>query len=468
MARIICLALTVFMMLCASVQADGPDYIGGNEPFARRAQKLDLQPQRPTRPSSRVLAPRAKALLAQVMGYYPYWSSTEPADLDYELLSTVAWFGASIGDDGFFTDMYGWPDGDLIDEAHANGTRVVLTVTNFSETSITNLLSVQQHRSDAVAEIVDEVTLAGADGANIDFEGLAFSQKNNFVTFITALRAALNAALPGAHLSIATPAVDWNGSFDFDALAAQTDYLFIMAYDYHWRNGDPGPVSPLRGGATWGDYGIEWTLDDYEFYITPYDLSSVILGLPLYGYNWPTTNDSVPGTTRGSATAVILSTSQNMADNPSYGGRQYDTQADSPSLVWYENGDGWRQLWYEDAQSLALRFDYAKTRGTGGVGFWALGYAGSNSGLWEAVEDAFYESDDDVNDDINDDADDDANDDIDDDVNDDMNDDANDDANDDSDDDWFGNDDDVNDDTGSPADGDAGDDDDNDDASCCG
>jgi spore germination protein YaaH len=457
--RPLALLVAVVIACCVFWTGAAADTIGGNAPFAHEARRLGLMPTREPGPGTTPLARRSKTLSTQVMGFYPYWSSTDPEDLHYDLLTTIAWFGASIGDDGHFTDLFGWPDGELIDAAHANGVGVVLTVTNFSETSIANLLSSELHRTNAVTNIVDEVSLAGADGVNIDFEGLPVSQKQNFVVFITALRTALDALLPGAHLSVDTPAVDWDGAFNFDELAAQADFLFIMAYDYHWRSGDPGPVSPLHAGATWGDYGIAWTLDDYEFYITPYDLGSVILGLPLYGYNWPTTDDSVPGTSRAGASAVIYATACNMAGDPSYGSRLYDAEADSPFLVWHEDGDGWRQLWYEDAESLALRFDYAKTRGAGGVGFWALGYAGEDCGLWEAVEDAFNDTDDDVDDDIDDDVDDDIDDDTDDDTDDDADDDIDDDADDDVDDDI---DDDTDDDTDDDADDDIDDDADDD------
>jgi PKD repeat protein len=42
----------------------------------------------------------------------------------------------------------------------------------------------------------------------------------------------------------------------------------------------------------------------------------------------------------------------------------------------------WHQFWYDDNKSLALKYQYIKDQGLQGVGFWALGYEGNNSSIW--------------------------------------------------------------------------------------
>ncbi|MBZ0270465.1 hypothetical protein K8I61_00400 [bacterium] len=364
--------------------------IGGHRDFARWAIEQGLEPGRESRPATRPLAKAAPlALGVESIGFYPYWSTEDPADLPYDVLSVIAWFSVTLGSNGDITVYNGWPDGTLIDEAHANGVKVALTVNNFTPTEQTTLLSSAINRANAIDNIVFEVTDAGADGVNIDFELLPATQKANFVTFIEDLADALRAAIPGAHLSIDTPAVDWSGAFDYDKLAAAADYLFIMAYDYHYKGGDPGPVSPLFAGTLWSPWSIEWTLNDYETYIFPYDLANTIVGLPLYGYDWPTTTGAVPGTKRGTGLATILATAVNMANSGSYGPRLWDAGSRTPYLVYDKAGDGWHQLWYDDAASLAERFEYAALRHTGGVGFWALGYEGSREDVWDALDATF-------------------------------------------------------------------------------
>ncbi|MFM7064572.1 MAG: hypothetical protein ACKO04_13935, partial [Actinomycetes bacterium] len=68
---------------------------------------------------------------------------------------------------------------------------------------------------------------------------------------------------------VAMPAVDWNGSYDYDQIALATDGLFVMGYDYYWSGGNPGPTAPLFGSARWGTHALDWTLTDYRTWGAP-------------------------------------------------------------------------------------------------------------------------------------------------------------------------------------------------------
>ena len=105
-----------------------------------------------------------------------------------------------------------------------------------------------------------QVIDAGADGINIDFESFPSSQKENLVTFVKDLRSTLRNSIENAQVTLATPAVDWDTAWDFNALAIESDGLFIMGYDYHWKEStNAGPVSPLIGGT----YNVTNTLNTY-------------------------------------------------------------------------------------------------------------------------------------------------------------------------------------------------------------
>jgi spore germination protein YaaH len=342
----------------------------------------------------------------QVMGFYPYWSSTPVNQLRFDILTVVAFFSIEIDQNGNFTNLHGWPHGALINLAHANGAKAVVTVSNFYGSQISALLGAAANRQNAINNIVNQVVSAGADGVNIDFEGVPALAKTNFVTFIAELNTALNAAINDAHLSVCTPAVDWAYAYDFDQLAANVDFLFIMAYDYHYKGGDPGPVAPLYAGSPWDNWaGIDWTLNDYQTYIAPYTLAKVVVGLPLYGYNWPTNQSTVPGTSQGTATAVMMKNALSYVQSGTYGAPLYDPQSETPYLVYASNP--WRQIWFDDEDSLALRIEYAKNQNAGGIGFWALGYDDNNDNVWNTVDQYFGDGTDD-DDDATDDDDDDS------------------------------------------------------------
>lgn len=336
----------------------------------------------------------------EVLGFLPYWSSAAPEDLRYDLLTTVAFFSIEIDANGNVTNTHGWPYGALVDEAHDAGARVVITITLFNSTSIATLVGSATKRANAIANIYSQIQAGLADGVNIDFEGVPVSAKANFVTFMTELKTYLLARMSNPHITVCTPAVDWTGAFDFDQLAAQTDFLMVMAYDYHWKSGDPGPVAPLYGGGIWPDISIEYTLDDYEAYMSPYTLNKVILGLPLYGYNWLSVDNSVPGEATANATSETLHNAILKQESGNYGVRHFDATTQTPYLL-YQIG-GWRQLWYTDSPAMGQRFAYAQNRATGGVGFWALGYEGTYDEIWDELAEYYGDDDDTIGDDDDD------------------------------------------------------------------
>jgi spore germination protein YaaH len=336
---------------------------------------------------------KSKAVGNYVLGFYPYWS-TGTADLPLDALDEIAYFGLEIDGQGNVTNWRGWPRDDLVTAAHNEGVRVTLTVICFSQTNMNTLLPSATNRTRLIGNVLDAVAQGAADGVNLDFEGLPAAQKQNFVVFVQELHDALLDENPSAALSIDTPAVDWSGAFDFDALAAEAR-LFVMAYDYHYKGGDPGPVAPLFGSTLWGQYAYDWTFDDYETYLAPYTLGRVIVGMPLYGYDWPSTGPEVPGEATGTASARTILEAWDMA--ATHGGATWDSASRTVYLTYQDAG--WRQLWYENLNSLDLKFAYAQTRGAGGIGFWTVTYGGANPGLWNLVRDYRGGDDDDDDDD---------------------------------------------------------------------
>ncbi len=307
-----------------------------------------------------------------VYGYWPYWGDPL-STLEWDKLTHVALFAVSLNADGSLSNTYYWTNyaQTALSLGAPYGVRIHMTVTCFDSSVMTAVLSSASTRNRAVSEIASLINDYGGDGANIDFEGLPSSQKANFVTFIEDLRAEVE------DLFIAMPAVDWSGAYDFDALADASDGLFIMGYNYHWSTGDPGPNAPLYGGDPWSVYSLDWTVDDYLTYGAP--ANRLILGLPLYAYEWPTTNNDVPGDATGTATALFYSTA--VADGEAYG-RQWESLTHTP----YAFPDSHSQLWYDDVISLEDKIAYAIDRNLQGVGFWALTYEDSDPEFWDMVE----------------------------------------------------------------------------------
>lgn len=350
-------------------------------------------PPQPSYPLQYIVKPSTGGTLDQkttltkdIYGFLPYWEASDISHIRWDLLSYVAYFSLEMNADGSIADYHNWPSGTyvqaLLSTAHANGTRVTVAATLFSSSSIGTLLGNATYRQNAINNLVAQVQAGGADGVNIDFEGVPSDQKANLVTFMSDLTTAVHSAVPGSHVSLCTPAVDWSGAFDYDQLALACDGMFIMAYDYYYSGSSTaGPCAPLDSSSTWGTYSVTWTVNDYLTWGGSENSGQFILGVPYYGYEWPTTSTSVPSSTTGSGTAKIYNTA---SANASTYGRNWNDDSQTPYYVY--DSSGAHQGWYDDAQSLGLKWDLVNDNDFGGTGMWALNYDTNDSTLWDELE----------------------------------------------------------------------------------
>jgi MYXO-CTERM domain-containing protein len=308
-----------------------------------------------------------------VYGYLPYWADNL-ATVPWDSLTHLAMFDVGVDSSGNLTDTYRWTDisSKLMERSEKYDVKVHLTLTCFSASVMEAVLLSPSKRAKVVGALAELVNDAGAHGVSVDFEGVPSSVKAALVSFVKEMAAAVD------EVTVATPAVDWNGSFDYDELSAAADALFIMGYGYHWKGGDPGPISPLYGGGIWGKYSLQWSVEDHLEWGATRD--SVVLGLPLYGRNWPSTSKAVPGTATGNGEAVVYSAAVPEGEQS---GREYDEQTETP----YTFPSSKEQLWYDDIESLRAKIAYAVDEGLLGIGFWALNYDGSDADLWAMVRD---------------------------------------------------------------------------------
>ncbi len=315
-------------------------------------------------------------LTREVFGYHPYWMGTSWQNYNFDLISTLAYFSAEANSNGSLGSLNGWPNSDLINEAHDHGTNVVLCVTLFSSNGIETLLSNATYRQNLINNLLAQVQAGNADGINVDFESFPASQKENMVIFITDLTETFHSAIPGSQVTLAMPAVDWNDAWDYNSLASISDGLFIMGYGYNWGGSSTtGPVSPLTGTG----YTLTWTVMDY-LEKTNFQTDKLILGIPYYGYEWPATSNIPGAATTGTGDSKTYSEMEPLAF--SYG-KQWHESSQTP---WYFYQDSnWNQGWYDDSLSLSLKYDFSLYHDLKGIGMWALGYDGTNPELWELL-----------------------------------------------------------------------------------
>jgi len=336
--------------------------------------------------------PASERFNRTIYGYYPYWADHDD-NLPWEHLTHLAYFCVTLNADGSLGNDHSWSSrgAQLVEAGHSHGVKVVLTVTMFESDEIRQVLATQQTRSLAIDNLLALVQSAGGDGINIDFEfvptaqdGESPSPKENFVTFMTELTTAFHAAIEESHVSLATPAIDWGGTYDYDALALSTDGLMIMGYGYHWSGGNPGPLAPIVGGGIWGQHSLTWTIEDYFTYGGEENRDRFILGLPLYGRHWPSTDLNVPGTATDTGSAISLAS----CDQSFLEGKLWDETTSTPYKL-FMDGEIPTQMFCEDLESLQARFDLIESYDLGGVMFWDVGKVSGSHAVWPQVSTSF-------------------------------------------------------------------------------
>jgi len=316
----------------------------------------------------------------EVFGYLPYWKYDFHTQIRYDLVTTIAYFSAEVNANGTVAKVHHWPAASLVQTAHNQGVRVVLVATLFGSGDLQTLLSNAGKRNTCVKQLLDLVRSGNGDGVNIDFEGVPSSQRSNLVTFMQELADSFRTHIPNAHISMASPAVDWSNAWDYRALSEICDALFIMGYNYHWKGSSTaGAVSPLEGGS----YNIKSTVTDY-LAKTFGNADKIVLGVPYYGIEWPTNSSTAGAATTANGSSRVFASAEERAQM--HGKRWHETS----KTPWYSyKSSGWHQCWYDDSLSLALKYQYAKSKDLQGIGMWALGYDEDYTQLWGAIADAF-------------------------------------------------------------------------------
>jgi len=388
-----CLALAVMMnvFIYSFEPTEPPEHFISIHNFenSRYRATADWTPVSTIRQATRTLRHEIKGMLKNYYGYMPYWVDTAYYQyMAMNLLTHICYFSIDIdpstGDLGSIPNISRFNK--VLNDGHDWGVRIHMTFTLFGNSSVTAFLNNAAARANAIANIRAMVDNYGIEGANLDFEFVTGSVRDSFSLFVNDLAYQLwNHANGWKELYMATPAVpEWYPGYDIAYLAAHSDGLFIMAYDFHWSGSTvAGPVSPCVPSSFWGQYCAAKTIGSYKAYGA--SASKLILGLPYYGIDWPTTSQDMGSSTTGTGSAVVY---YYAFQNANTYGRLWDSYSQTP---WYRyHTSQWHQCWYDDSVSLAIKFTMTNDSLLQGAGCWALTYDRSYDHIYNAIRRAFW------------------------------------------------------------------------------
>jgi len=410
----------------------------------------------------------------ELYGYLPYWemNSTMADYLADVPLTDLELFSVSAGKNGElhksevgYKRITGAIGTRLISGAHARGQRVQLVFTSFtfekntpffgrsSLDSIDDQRSVQEQATPAGAaaepwrrtakELVDLATKLGVDGIDVDVELIRGDSYEGYTAFLADLRGRLDAAIPGAKLTVATMANRAGADLARAAIAGGFDRVFLMGYDYHWSGSDPGASAPIARL----DDGLSLVSSIKAYADAGVPPAKTLLGLPLFGmswtvatpspfaprlesgvnwvpsnhvaqltapgfeswFDWPETvefiaNPIAPQTSPGTSAAPGASPVPGGSVDPGVPPAPDASIAPDASLAPGESlapgaslapgvsapppdSTTWQAIFYDSPRTLRPKLALAVSRGFAGAGFWAIGYERGLPGYIELMAD---------------------------------------------------------------------------------
>ncbi len=331
----------------------------------------------------------------QVIGFLPYWL-VEKADKDYsKFLTTLTYFSLTIDEDGKILKLVnpqeeepGWhalKSGKLdksLEAAKKKGLNLSLLMFAGDPDSIDGLISDPVlHGKTLVEEVAPIMKKHGFTDLNLDVESIREASEGarlNFEQLVKTVKDGLNSEHLGT-LTVEIGPTDLikKRLIDPQKIGEIADSVVLMGYDYHYIGSSvTGPVAPLGGAGVESEFDTQ-TAVEKALAVMP--SRKLILGLPLYGYEWETLGDQpraavIPGT------GLIASNKRIevlLGSCASCSARMEETAAEPYLIYKDEVASTFHQLFYPDAAALQTKINYVRSQKLGGVALWALGYEGS-------------------------------------------------------------------------------------------
>jgi len=325
-----------------------------------------------------------------ILGFVPYWNLKKLSPQSLTSLTHLAYFTLHLSGDGELYTHVNRREEDpgytnykrIIGGTYTFSTPLILTFMPIDQQALDSILSSNNARQKTIETITTLVNQSNAVGVNIDFEPLGDtppSLRNSFAELIKSLRS----ALPNKQISISLyPSAGVKPRlWDLPALSPFLDYFVVMTYDYTLPGSEiAGPNSPLRGAGSLFEHDITQNIAQISQLVPS---RKILLGLPLYGYEWDTPDSSKYAPTVSRGAVASLERIQQMLDNQTLE-LIWDRNSLTPYGISSASGTT-SQIYFENPTSIALKLDFVRSANLGGIAIWALGYEGSVNWLWPLI-----------------------------------------------------------------------------------
>jgi len=266
----------------------------------------------------------------------------------------------------------------FIKEMQSRGIRVTPFISNHFDRALAH--TALDNREKLTTQIADMIERYNFDGVDNDIENANDTYRYAFTDFTRLLREKLP---PSKTVSVAVAAnpngltVGWHGSYDYKALANNSDYLMIMTYDESFYGSAPGPVS----SRSFFENSVRYALNEGV------SKDKIVTGIPFYGRFWKT-GEAIGGI------GIAANDVEFLMKNYHHIFRYDEATQSANVIITIQPGEseprvwdgriltaGEYNIWYDNLQASRFKLDTIYGFGVKGAGSWALGQ--ENPGVWD-------------------------------------------------------------------------------------
>ena len=322
----------------------------------------------------------------QVIGFMPFWL-LDRADKDYSgYLTEMTYFSLTVNPDGTIQKYtqpgeaepgwYALTSGKFTPPPNL---KMSLAVFNGDPEKINQLIAEPEaHATALAAEVGPIMEEYGFTTLNLDLENVidaSESARQDFTAFVRVLKTNLNKPLT---LDASPTDLIKTRMIDLKAVEVYIDAVILMTYDYHYSGSFvTGPVAPNSGAGVESEFDTETGIQK-ALEILPAD--KIILGVPLYGYEWETlTPNNRSAVLPGSGIVASNRRVEEFLVGCASCSAQLESAAQESYLVYKDQETNtYHQIFYPDEKFMKAKINLANKYNLGGLAFWALGYEGNS------------------------------------------------------------------------------------------
>jgi len=316
---------------------------------------------------------------AAVTGIHPYWMGDKYLHYNFSALSDINYYGFTTAGTKRSNSI---PFSRQVFAAAGDDTHHTFTLFETDAARINALLNDETKQLDCIDSVTALLSDYNADGVTIWFSHVGRKNRAAFSGFVHLFADMLaHAGNKQRHLSVVIPPFDEDMAYDLRELSGSVSYFLV---DFTKATGThAGALSPMKGDPR---RAIEPVMSRWLNQGIP--PSRFLLLLSYYGTQWKKGQDGHDIFTK------YVPYNEIKSRFPGDSSVIYDEDAVAAFVKETDiSGNDVTEIWFDDAYTLEVKYDYILNTGLGGVAIWPLGADDAHGELWDMLSYKFLRID---------------------------------------------------------------------------